>query len=229
MTDIETERRHRIQVALWAYAYEVMNKSLVTDAVFDAACLAIDTSVSTGNDVMDKFFREEFTPDTGMWIYKHPELDGICKVYFGITGEPYILPDGKGDSFLPCNGIAHTIEDYFLYCDKNNTWSGINYLEYGKKRIKDCHYAVKGGIYERRELNNPKVWDDRATKFDFYYARIGDKIDIKDIISPHVMVSDYSTNLMDCLELARHNNMETIKIGPTDDMINQILVYTDNL
>ena len=81
------EKRNRIRVSLFAYAYEIMNDSLISDSEFDALCLKINPSIETDNPIMDRFFREDFSPHTGMWIYKHPELDSICSLYQRITGK----------------------------------------------------------------------------------------------------------------------------------------------
>lgn len=88
-TDLEEiEKRHRINVALWAYAYEIMDDPLVADEVFDRICGAIVPEISTGNEQLDKFFRTEFSPSTGMWIYAHPAIDGIRRIYSNLTGRP---------------------------------------------------------------------------------------------------------------------------------------------
>ena len=79
--DIETERRNRIRASVFAYAYEFQNDSLISDGEFDQLCANINPEVSTGHEVMDKFFREQFDPSTGMWIRKHPELQGIERIY----------------------------------------------------------------------------------------------------------------------------------------------------
>lgn len=52
-TDVELERKRRINLAVWAYAYEFM----------------------------DKFFREQFTPYSGSWIHAHPQLERIKELY----------------------------------------------------------------------------------------------------------------------------------------------------
>jgi len=78
---VEHERRRRIFLCVWAYAYEFGAAPLVEDYVFDFEASMVDPQVNTGNDVLDKFFREEFDPDTGMWIHKHPDLEGIKRVY----------------------------------------------------------------------------------------------------------------------------------------------------
>lgn len=97
---IEVEKRHRINVALWAYSYEIMDDPIVSDVVFDQVCLLINPKIETGNTEMDSFFRKEFDPSTGMWIYKHPQITGILKIYQRLTGKigkPIILVD-KGEN-----------------------------------------------------------------------------------------------------------------------------------
>ena len=78
---LETERRNRIRIALWAYAYEFMADPMADDALFDETAKSIDTTVDTGHPVLDKFFREEFGPETGQWIHRHPELEKIASLY----------------------------------------------------------------------------------------------------------------------------------------------------
>lgn len=80
-TEIERERRNRIRIALYAYAYEIEDAPLVDDATFDKLCLAIRPELSTRNKVMDKFFKEEFSPHTGQWIRKHPNLETLKLLY----------------------------------------------------------------------------------------------------------------------------------------------------
>lgn len=67
-------------VSVWAYAYEYLAESLVSDHHFDAECLKIDLSVDTGNPKMDKFFRENFVPYSGVWVRRHPEQGGLFRV-----------------------------------------------------------------------------------------------------------------------------------------------------
>lgn len=90
-TDVEIEIRNRIQLSICAYAYEFMSVSLVSDTDFDVAAFAIRPNMATGNEKLDKFFREEFTPSTGMWIHKHPDINGIAARYnmlMRALGEP---------------------------------------------------------------------------------------------------------------------------------------------
>jgi hypothetical protein len=89
----ERERFNRIRVSLAAYAYEYANHSIMSDGDFDKLALTINPDISTIEDyhtdpiqikrykVLDEFFKKEFQPDTGQWIYKHPELDKIATLY----------------------------------------------------------------------------------------------------------------------------------------------------
>lgn len=72
-TPVEIEKRNRIRLSVFAYAYEVMNDSLISDADFDTLSLRIDPKVETGNKKLDRFFAKHFDPSTGMWVTKHPE------------------------------------------------------------------------------------------------------------------------------------------------------------
>ena len=78
----EVERRNRIRLSIFAYAYEFESDSLISDGDYDRLSNKIDKNRSTGNKKLDKFFREEFEPDTGQWIHKHPELDKLRALYF---------------------------------------------------------------------------------------------------------------------------------------------------
>lgn len=80
-SEVEIERRARIKLSLYAYAYEYENDSLVDDATFDELSRKINVDIATGHDTLDKFFKEEFQPDTGMWIRKHPDLHGLKFLY----------------------------------------------------------------------------------------------------------------------------------------------------
>lgn len=67
----------RIQVAMAAYAYEVLNDPIMDDGEFDNLCLEVNLSIDTRRPDMDEWFRKEFSPSTGSWIYRHPELKKI--------------------------------------------------------------------------------------------------------------------------------------------------------
>lgn len=80
-TPEEAERQKRICVTVWAYAYEIENAPVVSDATYDVVCEAIEPFQMTGHDVLDAFFLTEFEPHTGLWIHKHPELDKVKACY----------------------------------------------------------------------------------------------------------------------------------------------------
>lgn len=81
MTDVETERRNRIRLSVAAYAYEYKSDSIMSDGEYDELSKKIDVSIVTGNEVLDKFFREKFSPETGMWIREHPDISGLVHIY----------------------------------------------------------------------------------------------------------------------------------------------------
>lgn len=83
-TPEEVERRRRIRVAVWAYAYEVLNYSLVSDDRFDSECKLVNPAVTTGHKKLDSFFAKDFADYTGQWVHKHPEkrkLDVLARRY----------------------------------------------------------------------------------------------------------------------------------------------------
>ena len=81
MASHNKEIRNRIRLSLASYAYEYHDDSLMTDAEFDKLSREIDPNEKTGNELIDRFFREEFVPDSGMWIRRHPELDKLKLIY----------------------------------------------------------------------------------------------------------------------------------------------------
>lgn len=84
-TPTEIERRRRIRVALWAYAYEEHSVSLVSDAEFDEECLKVNLKQSTGDRRMDNWFRKTFSPHTGQWVHNHPNRTGLERLYRLLT------------------------------------------------------------------------------------------------------------------------------------------------
>ena len=78
---IEVEVRRRIKLAVAAYAYEYENESILSDAVYDKESLLVNAKQKTGNSRLDRFFRNNFNPDTGQWIRKHPDIPQIKKIY----------------------------------------------------------------------------------------------------------------------------------------------------
>ena len=81
MASHNREIRNRIRLSLASYSYEFHNDSLMTDAEFDKLSREINPNEKTGNELIDRFFREEFMVDSGMWIRRHPELDKLKLIY----------------------------------------------------------------------------------------------------------------------------------------------------
>jgi hypothetical protein len=77
----EIEVRRRIQVAVGAYAYEVVNRPIISDHEWDRMAQSINTRMGTNHPIIDEFFATQFSPMTGMWIHDHPELEGISRIY----------------------------------------------------------------------------------------------------------------------------------------------------
>ena len=75
------ETRNRIRISLAAYAYEVLNESIISDHEFDMLALKVDLSVKTARPEMDEWFKVNFSPDTGHWVWKHPELSKLVDLY----------------------------------------------------------------------------------------------------------------------------------------------------
>lgn len=82
-----SEKSLRTRLAMAAYAYEFKDHSIMTDEEFDRLSRLVDVSVETDRPEIDKFFKEEFNPSTGMWIWKHPDLENIAKKYSEIFSE----------------------------------------------------------------------------------------------------------------------------------------------
>lgn len=78
---VERERRNRIRLAVYAYAYEFQDEALVPDSEYDALARSIQPALGTGNPLLDQFFRNHYSPDTGMWIRSHPELHRVAHIY----------------------------------------------------------------------------------------------------------------------------------------------------
>lgn len=80
-TPAEVQTRKRIKVAVAAYAYEVVSRPIMTDSEFDAMATEIDLSIPTARPDMDEWFKREYQPHTGQWIWKHPQLVRIGEIY----------------------------------------------------------------------------------------------------------------------------------------------------
>jgi hypothetical protein len=80
-TRVEVERRDRIRLAVAAYAYEIADAPIMSDADFDRLAWAIDRQTTTGHPVYDEFFLAHFTPHTGMWVRLWPDLPSLKRLY----------------------------------------------------------------------------------------------------------------------------------------------------
>lgn len=80
------ECRNRIRVAAAAYAYEIENDPILSDSEYDILAKSIRPSILTGNAELDNFFAEVFSPDTGIWVHKHPDKEGLRRVAALIRG-----------------------------------------------------------------------------------------------------------------------------------------------
>lgn len=78
---VEKQTRLRIKLAIYAYAYEIENQSLISDEEYDKMSLEVDTSIKTSNRKMDNFFKKHFDPSTGVWVRKHPEIRKLSYLY----------------------------------------------------------------------------------------------------------------------------------------------------
>lgn len=85
--EVRSEIRNRILISVAAYGYEILSNPIMSDADFDLLCLLIRPEISTGNETLDNFFRETFEPCTGVWIWKHPELESIRNIYEKVYGK----------------------------------------------------------------------------------------------------------------------------------------------
>lgn len=82
--DINEEKKNRMIVAAAAFAYEVEDDPIMSDAEFDALAMKINRDLETGSKDLDKFFREEFCPHTGSWVWKHPHPGGLQRIAHNI-------------------------------------------------------------------------------------------------------------------------------------------------
>jgi hypothetical protein len=78
------QKKLRIRLAVFAWAYENYNKSFIDDHTYDSLSRKVDLSIPTDRKNLDKWFASNFNPDTGMWIHNHPELGGIDQIVEGM-------------------------------------------------------------------------------------------------------------------------------------------------
>lgn len=82
-----TETRNRIRLSVAAWAYETHDDPLMSDAEFDHLALSIDLRTATARPDLDEWWRENFHPSTGMWVLRHPEKDGLERIYRMLRAE----------------------------------------------------------------------------------------------------------------------------------------------
>lgn len=75
------ETRRRICVAVAAWAYEKHADPVMSDSEFDALAASIDLGLTTRRPDMDAWFRANFAPHTGLWVLRHPEPEGLERIY----------------------------------------------------------------------------------------------------------------------------------------------------
>lgn len=71
-TPVETERRRRIFLSVWAYAREFMSTKIVSESEFDHTSRMINLELETGNEELDTWWKENFKIDGTDWIRAHP-------------------------------------------------------------------------------------------------------------------------------------------------------------
>lgn len=74
------ETRNRIRLAVAAYAYEVEDSPIMSDAEFDRLARSIRPTMTTGSARLDWFFLTQFDPSTGVWVHKHPDKAGLRRI-----------------------------------------------------------------------------------------------------------------------------------------------------
>lgn len=79
-SEVEIERKRRINLAAWAYAYEIENDPIVDDATFDREAALVRPNIETGRPELDQFFKTIFAPFTGQWIHEHPDKEKLPRI-----------------------------------------------------------------------------------------------------------------------------------------------------
>lgn len=79
-------RRDRIRVAVAAWAYEKGPTPSMSDQEYDALSLRVHKyrKVATGNSRLDNFFKRHFDHYTSLWIHKHPDQEGLRRIYLSV-------------------------------------------------------------------------------------------------------------------------------------------------
>ncbi len=78
------QKKIRVQLAVWAFAYEVYSHSFVTDSQYDKQSLLVDLSIATDREDLDSWFKDNYSPYTGQWVLEHPEKDRLNTIVQGL-------------------------------------------------------------------------------------------------------------------------------------------------
>ena len=85
LTSREIEKRRRINVALWSFAYAVMNDPIVPDNVYDVVATSVNLKGFTDNIRLDIWFENNFRTSTCAWIWSHPDFEKIAQMYYRLN------------------------------------------------------------------------------------------------------------------------------------------------
>jgi|TARA_B110000211_G_scaffold211123_1_gene249731 hypothetical protein len=91
----DQEIKNRVKISVAAFAYEYLNSPIMSDADFDSLAQQINITKQTGNKTLDTFFEKYFTPDSGVWIHKHPEKNKLEYLYKEYYHEQYNIKDKR--------------------------------------------------------------------------------------------------------------------------------------
>lgn len=87
----EYQTRIRIKLTMAAYAYEYLNRIIMSDSSFDILCQKVDLKINTKRPDLDEWWRKNFSPHTGMWIRSHPEIALIGSRFSQIYSDKALL------------------------------------------------------------------------------------------------------------------------------------------
>lgn len=82
----EKVRRDRIRIAVAAWAYESGYRPIMSDQEYDDLSERVhrQRNIATGYSRLDRFFQRSFDPDTGMWVHRHPNVQGLINIYMRV-------------------------------------------------------------------------------------------------------------------------------------------------
>ena len=86
----------RTTVAYMAFLYEIKYDSPMLDCEWDALALRVNVNQSCGDLELDKWYKENYDPCTGSWIYSHPHLKDFER-YYVRTGIDQVYKGNKDD------------------------------------------------------------------------------------------------------------------------------------